>query len=201
MSDLSPIGGRVDYQGTWGGMMVQDGRRIVRFQNVPKQNMVRTEQEGRPIFEAQIVLFVRHAGERDETAVEKRPHHEYEFPREWAAFEAGNQVEPNGTPLSILFPTDPHIVAHLRGLHFFTVEQLAQATEEGLRRIGMGARDWHSRSVKFIEASEKAAPLHQMHAELTRRDEEIQALKDQVAMLAEAATRRPRRRAADEGDE
>ena len=35
MSDLSPIGGRVDYQGTWGGMMVQDGRRIARFQSVP----------------------------------------------------------------------------------------------------------------------------------------------------------------------
>ena len=53
-------------------------------------------------------------------------HHKYEFPRQWAAFEAGAKVDPGGTPLAVLFPAEPHIISHLRGLHIFTVEMLAR---------------------------------------------------------------------------
>jgi len=195
MSDIAMLTGTVDPQS---GMVMQPDRRMVRFETVPTQNMVKSREMGRPVYDPVTVLFVRHPGERDETAIAMQEHHKYEFPRQWAAFEAGAKVDPGGTPLAVLFPSEPHIIAHLRGLHIFTVEMLAGCGEEGLRRIGMGAREYVTRAQQLIDASEKAAPLHQVNAALRERDDEIASLKEQVALLA-ASTRKRSRTTADEG--
>lgn len=199
MSDIAMLSGSIDFQGEWGGMVRPADRRIARFAKVPKHNKVASEQEGRPIYDPQIVLFVRHPGERDETAVAMQEHHKYEFPRQWAAFEAGNSPEAEGTPLDVLFPADPQIVLHLRSCHIFSVEQLGSLTAEGKRRVGMGVEDYVGRANKFLEAAEKAAPMHQVEQMLRQRDEEIEALKTQLLALAESKTRR--RRAAEGDDE
>ena len=198
MSDIQMLTGTVPPEG---GMVIQTDRRMARFESVPTVNAVKSAEVGRPIYEAKTVLFVRHPGERDETAVAAQEHHKYEFPRQWAAFEAERVVDPDGTPLSVLFPVDPTIVRHLRGLHIFTVEALAGCGEEGLRRIGMGARDYVTRAQKLLEAAASAAPMHQMESELHKRDEEIQLLKEQVAMLAARPRGRPRKDAAEGDDE
>lgn len=198
MSDLAMLTGTIDPQT---GMVQQPDRRMARFETVQIPNAVRSREAGRPIFEPRTVLFVRHPGERDETSILATEEHQYQFPRQWAAFEAGKKADPEGTPLAILFPGDPHVVTSLRSLHIFTVEMLADCGEEALRRIGMGARDYQARAQKFMAAAERSAPLHQMDAKLRERDDEIAVLKEQVAMLAAAATRKGRRApAADEGD-
>jgi hypothetical protein len=189
------LSGQIEYQGEWGGMVIPADRRMVRFANVPKLNAVKTEEAGRPIYENQVVLYVRHPGERDETAVAMKEHHKFEFPRAWAAFEAGQQPEAEGTPLSVLFPNDPAIVQHLRGCHIFTAEQLAGLTAEGKRRVGMGVEGYVSQAQKFLDAAEKAAPMHQAEAMIRRQNEEIEALKTQLLALAESNTRGRRRRA------
>lgn len=190
MSDLANITGTVS---PMGGMVQQPDNRIARFEKVPTLNRQRSEQEGRPIFEPVVTVFVRQPGERDEHAVRAHEGHHAEFPRQWAAFQAGLAADPDGTPLSVLFPGDPHIVLQLRALHIFTVEMLAGVTEAGLSRIGMGAREYQARAQRFIEASEKAAPLQQAEAMVRKQQDEIEALKAQVQMLADAAAR-PRRK-------
>lgn len=185
-----------------GGMVRQVDRRRVRFETVPTINAIRSRAEGRPIYEPKIVLFVRHPGERDETAVMATEAHKYEFEREWRMFEAGQKVDPDGTPLVVLFPDQPHVVAHLRGLHIFTVEMLAECGEEGIRRIGMGARDYVSRAQKLLEASARTAPLHQMEAALRERDEKLAQMQAQLEALMAAPRRgRPRKDAAEGDDE
>ena len=62
----------------------------------------------------------------------------------------------------------------------------------------MGAREYVTRAQQLIDASEKAAPLHQVNAALRERDDEIASLKEQVALLA-ASTRKRSRTTADEG--
>ena len=96
MSDIAMLTGTVDPQS---GMVMQPDRRMVRFETVPTQNMVKSREMGRPVYDPVTVLFVRHPGERDETAIAMQEHHKYEFPRQWAAFEAGAKVDPGGTPL------------------------------------------------------------------------------------------------------
>ena len=194
-------GSTVAMQGEWGGMVVQADHRRVRFATVPKHNEVRSRTEGRPIYDNQIVLFVRHPGERDETAIEKLPHHEYEFARAWEAFVKGQSPEMQGTPLDVLFPENPSVVQMLRGLHIFNVEMLAGLSAQGMQRIGMGAQEYVARAQNFIEAAKSAAPMHAMRHELAQRDEQIAQLTAQVELLA-ANARKPRGRPrVEEGDE
>jgi hypothetical protein len=203
MSDLATLSGQVQFQGDWGGIVVPNDRRMVRFVNVPTQNTVRSEAEGRPIFENKIVVFVRHPGERDETAVVMKEGHKYEFPRAWAAFEAGQQPEAEGTPLAILFPADPAIVQHMRACHVFTVEQLAGLTAEAKRRVGMGVEGYVAQAQKFLDAAERAAPMHQVEAMMRQMREENEALRSQILAMAQPTTRGRKRRddTESEGDE
>ena len=194
MSDIAMLTGTVDPQS---GMVMQPDRRMVRFETVPTQNMVKSREMGRPVYDPVTVLFVRHPGERDETAIAMQEHHKYEFPRQWAAFEAGAKVDPGGTPLAVLFPAEPHIISHLRGLHIFTVEMLAGCGEEGLRRIGMGAREYVTRAQQLIDASERRRRFTRSTPRCVSATTRLPA-KEQVALLA-ASTRKRSRTTADEG--
>ena len=191
-----------------GGMVVQPDRRIVQFRQGRKLLSRQSQEAGRPMY-APIDLFcVRHPGERDETVVEATEFHKDTHPRQWAAYQNGMKADAEGTPLAVLFPSEPFIVDHLRGMHVYTVEMLAGLTEEGMRRIGMGAREYQARAQKFMDASERSAPAREVEAKLRERDEEIALLKEQMAMLLESrrreadddAPRRGRPRKVDEGD-
>ena len=86
-------------------------------------------------------------------------HHKYEVPRQWAAFGPAPRLIPAALRWRSLFPAEPHIISHLRGLHIFTVEMLASCGEEA-------CPDRHGRArvcdaaQQLIDASEKAAPFH-----------------------------------------
>jgi hypothetical protein len=193
-----------------GGMVIQADRRFVQFRQGMRINRRATLEAGRPVFIPQTLFCVRHPGERDETVVEATDFHKMTHPRQWAAFEQGQAADAVGTPLAILFPGEPHICEHLRGLHIRTVEMLAELSEEGMRRIGMGAREWKGKAQKFIDAATSSAPLRQVEAQLEESRVEIDALKAQLQMVientrkaAEEDTPRRRRRAAEpefEGD-
>jgi len=198
MSDLANITGSVARNG---GMVQQPDTRMVRFANVPQLNEIASRQQGRPIYDPCDVLFVRQAGERDEIATRVKEHHKFEFAQQWQAYEEGREADlAPGTPLAILFPNSPHIVEALRAVKVFTVEALGGLGEEGLRRIGMGAREYQAKAKQFLEQAERSAPLQKVEAELRERDERIAALTAQVELLAAGVARRgrPRKGAAEE---
>jgi hypothetical protein len=193
-----------------GGMVVQPDRRIVQFRQGRKLLTLESQKQGRPVY-APITLFcVRHPGERDETVVEATDFHKDTHPRQWAAFQQGAKADAEGTPLAVLFPAEPFIVEHLRSLNVFTVEMLAGITEEGIRRIGMGAREYQGRAQKFMDAAANSAPQRELEAKLQQSNEEIEALKAQVQLLIDNARRnaeddaprrgRPRKADYTEGD-
>lgn len=169
------------------GMAMQPDRRIVQFREGRKLLTVQSQQAGRPVY-APITLFcVRHPGERDETVVEATEFHKMTHPRQWQAFSEGRKADAEGTPLAVLFPAEPFIIEHLRGMHVYTVEMLANITEAGLQRIGMGGREYKQRAEKFMDAADRSAPVREMEAKLAERDSEIDTLKAQVAFLIENA--------------
>ena len=66
---------------------------------------------------------------------------------------------------------------------------LAGVTEEGIRRIGMGAREYQGRAQKFMDAAANSAPQRELEAKLQQSNEEIEALKAQVQLLIDNARR------------
>ena len=180
------------------GMAMQPDRRIVQFREGRKLLTLQSQQAGRPVYAPVTLFCVRHPGERDETVVEATEFHKQTHPRQWQAFSEGRKADAEGTPLAVLFPSEPFIIEHLRGLHIYTVEMLAGITEAGLQRIGMGGREYKSRAEKFMDAADRSAPVRELEAKLSEKDSQLAAMQAQIDLLIEnarkSAEEEPRRR-------
>ncbi len=116
------------------------------------------------------------------------------FPRQWAAFQAGQKQEIVGSRLDLLFPERPAIVENLRAVGIFTVEQLAALPDTGLQNVGMGGRQWQEKAKAYLATADKGKDFHALSDRLEKlelqareKDNRIVALE---AALAEAQTKR-----------
>lgn len=202
MSDFSFGTPTVDPSGivTFGG----DDRLYVKFYTRSVQNKWQSDQAGRPIFEPRDFIQIIQPGERDMIDREVREEDQFRFPKQWAAYQAKLEQAPTGTLLSVLYPSEPHIVDSMAALKIITVEQLANLSEQGISRLGMGGREHVKRAKDFIEASEKFTGAHQMQRDLDAARDKIAQLEAAIATLQAAPKRgRPpnaRPQADDEGD-
>lgn len=209
MSDLMPPShpSQIAWQGHVGTVQQAD-RRFVEFYRGQRLNGARSQAEGRPIYDPVDMVKIIHPGERDIHHIEVREHHKFEFPRQWAAYQAGQTAEAqSGTPIETIYPDEPELVRQFKALHIYTAEQMAGLTEQGISRLGMGGRAHVERAQRFMEHASKMAGASKLQAELDAERERRQALEErlelmerQMAALAEGRPRRGRPRA-DETDE
>lgn len=83
------------------------------------------------------------------------------FPMEWAAFykraytswKAEGQIPLEGSPLANWPVLSPGQVKSLAAINVQTIEQLAEANEETILRLGMGGRALKDRAVEWLRAS------------------------------------------------
>lgn len=108
------------------------------------------------------------------------------FPRQWAAFKAGQSQELKGTMLAELFPESPAIVENLRAVAIRTVEQLAALPDTGLQNIGMGARQWKEKAQAFLDRAEQGKGFHGLSDRVDKLILQGQADKDRIAALEAA---------------
>ena len=160
-----------------------NGRLAVYFHKKSKQNEIRSEQEGRPIFED--VIYIRKMVPGDNLNIIDRPMYESdknEFPMQWAHYQnkQGSDQMISGTPL-IEWPLLTTAQAEeLRGLKFYTVENIADASDAQLQRIGMLAgMSPHSFRDKARLFLNKAKGL----AEDSKREEELATLREENAKI------------------
>lgn len=115
----------------------------------------------------------------------------------YAQWKAGMEMPVNGTPLVMWPLLTPAEVKMLKELRMQTVEDVAAANEEALKRMGMGARGLKTKAQDWIKASTDTAPLVErlnalavsqeaMTKRLADVEEENKALR--LAALARAQT-------------
>lgn len=124
-----------------------------------------------------------------------RPSDPERFPREWAAFQAGQNSE-TGTSIHAwadLTPSDARRF-ELNGIK--TVEQLACVSDMNLSGLGVGAMAIREAARKYISGDNTETQLRQ---QLGAQDEQIQKLTDIVNQLLEErpAKGRSKKEAAD----
>jgi len=185
---MSEFGAAPTYVPPQGGMVAYgaDDRLWVRFFTQSVQNSWKSQETGRPVFEPKDFIELIQPGERDKLVREVRDEDKYRFPRKWEAYQAGLAQAPDGTPLSILYPSEPHIVDMMRLLVIHTIEQLAGLTEQGIQRLGMGGREHVARAKRYLEAAEKFSGVNAMQSALDAARDEIATLKAQVEQLLAA---------------
>ena len=160
-----------------------NGRLVVFFHKMAKKNDFKSEQEGRPIFDD--VVYIKKMVPGDSLSIIDRPMYESdksEFPMQWSHFKNRQEGEQmvSGTPL-IEWPIISTAQAEeLRGLKFYTVENIADASDAQLQRIGMLAgMSPHSFRDKARLFLNKAKGL----AEDSKREEELAKLREENAKI------------------
>lgn len=162
-----------------------NGMLVVFFYKKSTQNEQRTLEAGRPIFED--TIFIKKMVPGDQLSIIDRPMYESdknEFPMQWAHFQnkAGSDQIIIGTPL-VEWPLLTTAQAEeLRAMKFYTVENIAEASDGQIMKLGMMAgmspHNFRDKAKAFLNKAKDVA-------DDSKRQEEIETLKQELAQKAE----------------
>lgn len=164
-----------------------DEKRIAIFYVRPVNDAAKSIEAGRPISVDQV--FCRHHEIGDKLTIHDEPATDAlkrRYARQWAHFQQGRGEEHVGTPLEVLFPDQPSLILNLKAGGIHTVEHLSELTDTHAASIGMGAVQWRQKARTFLAKANDTAMVTKMESELAKRDEEIEALRQQMQMMVQA---------------
>lgn len=159
-----------------------DSRLQVRFYKRPVHQEQESMDAGRPIYKEFDFVHICVAGdtltEIDTFALQQ---HKQRFPIQWANYmnrQGANDEEVVGTPVSEWPLVSKSQAEELRAMKFYTVESVANASDQQLQRIGMAAG---MSPYSFRDKAKTFLNLATSAAETDKREHEINALKEELA--------------------
>ena len=159
-----------------------DARLQVRFYKKPIQQEQESIDAGRPIYKEFDFVHICVAGdtltEIDTYALQQ---HKQRFPIQWANYMnrvGANDEEVVGTPVAEWPLVSKSQAEELRAIKFFTVEAIANASDQQLQRMGMAAG---MSPFAFRDKAKAFLNLATTSAETDKRESEINALKEELA--------------------
>ena len=183
-------------------------------------NNFKTEEEGRPIFDEVDMIKIYIAGDSNnviDTLV--REDHKQRFPHQWQNYmnQHGSDPKLTGTPLDQWPLITKAQAEELKALKFFTVENIASASDSQLQRLGMMAgmspHAFRDRAVNFLRVAKDEADVsknEEMIAKLEAENAKIKAetdakiaqMQEQMAsILAAVGEKKPRKKKAESVEE
>lgn len=167
-------------------VFAQDKRLHATFYTKAVQNRLRSQEEGRVVYEEKDYVRIMVPGDRNyELDVPAEPHYQGRFPDQWARYKKGQQERVDGTPLEAWPALNVAQVAELRAMNVFTVDQLATMADQQAQRL-MGSFQLRQKAADFLAAAKDAAGATKLAAELAERDATIAAMQQQLASLTKA---------------
>jgi hypothetical protein len=168
-----------------------DDSLIVAFYMESELQGFASEEAGRPIYKDVPYIWIRFPGDRTREVkrrVDTKGKNGYpdqdRFPRQWAAFQRGQQDVQEGTPLEQWSAISRSTALTYKGMNIFTVENLAAVNDSSLQAMGHGAREMRDKAIAWLKSSEDGAEAMRLAAENKRKDDRIEALENQLSELA-----------------
>lgn len=175
----------------------------VRFYQKEVKHEFNSNLEGRPIYYMADFVRIEVPGNTfsiiDTFANED---HKQQFPQQWARYlnekkELGDD-DITGTLLSDWSILSAAQVRELKHYHFYTVEQVANASDAQINVItpivGMSGYAFREKAQNYLKRAKDSAIVDAQSEELRKRDAEIEALKAQMNELMAAQTEKKRGR-------
>lgn len=161
---------------------------FVQFYMHPAHDIKESDKQGRPIYQEKEYVRIMVPG--DKSSIIERPirlghtpsHDNNKFPLEYARFKQNEEQVLTGTMLSEWPVMSRSRVKELEFFNVFTVEQLAGMSDANIQNF-RGLSDSRSKAIAFLESAKEGAPLVTMQAKLAKRDDELDALRNQVEEL------------------
>lgn len=151
----------------------------------------KSEQEGRKIFyEVPYVRILTPGNQLSEIDTPAREDHKQRFPLHWAAFTNSQSQETIvGTPVEEWPALSRAEAEGLKAIKFFTVEQIAGASDLQSQRLGMNASALRQKAQAFLAAAKDSALPQKQAMELAEKDKQIQDLNNRLAVLTEQVSK------------
>ena len=154
-------------------------------------DVLKSEEENRPIYKDQIFVKIFAPGDRNN--IIDRPVREsdqFRFPTQWARFKAGEDQRAAGTPLEIWPVVTKAMAEELKFFGFHTVEQLAGASDEVCSKR-LGLVDLKSKATAYLQVAKgDTKPLAEMARTVDELKSQIEVLtrnlEDAVARIPKA---------------
>jgi len=160
-----------------------DARLAVQFYKKSMKQEDASNEAGRPIFkEFDFVRIMIPGDNLTEIDTYAQESHKQRFPRQWAHYQnqVAGQEDVVGTPLDQWPQVTRSQAEELRGLKFYTVEAIADCSDQQLQRIGMVAgmspHNFRLKAKAFLNLANDSA-------EVAQRESELQALKEENAKI------------------
>lgn len=152
------------------------------------QDNFKSEKEGRPIFyEVPYVKIMSPGNQLSEIDTPVREDHKRRFPVQWAAFQNSHAPQDQiiGTPVEQWPAITRAQAEELRGVKFFTVEQIAGASDLQVQRLGMNGPVLKQKAQAFLSVAKDTALEQRQAAEILKKDQELAELRNRMARLEE----------------
>lgn len=187
-----------DHNPEFVGAKNPDSALIVEFYTRPVQNNVASTKAGRAIFEDVIYIKIDVPGIKDmKWDMPARSDHKARFPLQWAHYKNKTEGDAReiGTPLSEWPVLTRSQAEEFRGLKFFTVESLANASDANINNLGMmGGMSPYALREKaraFLASAKDTALPQQQAEELAKRDAELERLRAELSRVAALVETKP----------
>ena len=160
-----------------------DSRLAVQFYKKSMKQEDASNEAGRPIFkEFDFVRIMIPGDNLTEIDTYAQESHKQRFPRQWAHYlnQTAGHEDVIGTPLDQWPQVTRSQAEELRGLKFYTVEAIADCSDQQLQRIGMVAgmspHNFRLKAKAFLNLANDSA-------EVAQRESELQALREENAKI------------------
>ena len=175
------------------------GALAVRFYQREVENEYLTSQEGRPI--KYMADFVRIEIPGNMTSVIDtfaNDDHKKRFPIQWAQFlnektDGKNDGEAQGTLLRDWSLLTPAQASELKHWKFYTVEQIANASDQHIMQlgmlVGMSPLAFRDKARAYLTQAKDSSYSMKQAEEIRKRDQEIEDLKHQMQQMNEMMQR------------
>ena len=174
-----------------------------------------TAAQGRPIFrECDFVRIMVPGNSLSEIDTIAREDHKNRFPVQWARYvnTQGESENIQGTPITEWPLVSVSQAEELRGLKFYTVESIANASDLVIQKIGMAAGmspyEFRNKAKTFLNLANETAEIAKKEEQITQLQEEnakiraetdakLAQMQDQMAaILAAVGEKKPKARKA-----
>ncbi len=153
---------------------------MATFYDRPVHNKAQSEKEGRPIYTTKTYVLILIPGQ-SKTRLDRavKPEDKTRWPVAWDRYTKRERGISGGTPINEW----PYLTAtrlmELKALGYLTVEQLAQANDNLLGKLGPDGMDLRKRAQEFIQGEDET--VKELRAELQEKDRELKAVRAQMA--------------------
>lgn len=171
------------------GAQNPDRMLAVEFKEIPVKNGVESEKSGRPVYDAVLHCIITPPGNLLSVPAICTEDHKRRFPFHWQQYQnnKGVGLVVQGTPIDEWPALDVGQRETLKASKFYTVEQIANASDAQVQMMGMGGMAMRQKAAAWLNQAQGSAAAMQQAAENESLKRQLATMQEQINAISPKA--------------